>query len=87
MKGNGAVFAIKLPLRRFWLTTVPAVIGWLCLLLPTGASALTFVMAFIVTFIIDVIKVRDGEVPYWYPKLRWPFTVIVIFCLVLSALF
>ncbi len=87
VKGEDVALTVKPSMGRLCLTTVPALIGWLSLMLPPGVSSIVLMVAFIMTLIIDLIKVRDYEAPNWYPKLRWPLTVIVTCCLILSVRF
>lgn len=78
-QGNRALF------RRLTYSVVPALVGWVALLLPSPANLLTLIPAFLVLLAFDVHASRANEVPAWYPALRWPLTLVVTAALSLAA--
>ena len=70
---------------RLAVSTVPSLIGWVALLITGPEGFLALSAAFISLGIIDWYASREALVPAWYPKLRWPLTIVVTACLMLAA--
>ena len=73
--------------RRLTLSVMPALFGWIALLLPFALSLWCFVAAFLAMLAIDVQASGKGDAPPWYPRLRAPLTGIVITALVAAIVF
>lgn len=72
--------------KRLGGSVVPALIGWLALLIfPLWGQALLF-LGFVLVFLGDVTMVKLEAAPPWYPKLRKPLTVIVLSSLLVCYL-
>ncbi len=71
---------------RLGLSVTPALIGWLALLVPRGPGLVLLAVTFTALLAIDLVAVRRGMAPAWYPRLRWPLTCIVVACLLLAAI-
>lgn len=70
---------------RYGASVVPALLGWLALLIGGRLAFLLLVVSFTSLLAYDLGAVRAGEAPGWYPKLRWPLTLVVVLCLLLAA--
>ena len=71
---------------RLGASVVPALVGWLALLLAPPPGLLVLAAAFILLLLGDLAAVRRGLAPAWYPRLRMPLTGIVVLCLLAAAL-
>ncbi|MCS6778226.1 MAG: DUF3429 domain-containing protein [Geminicoccaceae bacterium] len=71
---------------RYGASVVPALLGWLALLLDERSGFVVLAASFASLLAYDLGAVRSGEAPAWYPTLRWPLTVAVCTCLVLALL-
>jgi hypothetical protein len=71
---------------RYGASVVPALLGWTALLLGGRLAFLLLVASFASLLAYDLGAVRAGEAPAWYPRLRWPLTLVVALCLLLAAL-
>jgi hypothetical protein len=67
--------------RRLTCSIVPALIGWIALLMPPTVSLSVLAAAFISVLAFDLIACRNGDAPDWYPRLRVPLTIIVVLSL------
>lgn len=70
---------------RYGASVVPALLGWLALLIGGRLAFLLLVASFASLLAYDLGAVRAGEAPAWYPRLRWPLTLVVVLCLLLAA--
>lgn len=71
-------------IRLSW-SVVPALVAWGALLLPERPGLLLLALAFVLLLAGDLIAVRRGGAPSWYPRLRWPLTAVVVPALLLAA--
>lgn len=71
---------------RLGASVVPALIAWMALLLPDAAGLLVMAGAFALLLAGDLLAVREGLAPVWYPRLRVPLTAIVVLCLLLALM-
>jgi hypothetical protein len=71
--------------RRLLLSVVPSIIGWIAMMISTVPGLLLMAASFGLMLWIDLTAARKGEAPSWYPKLRWPLSMVVIGCLLLGA--
>jgi hypothetical protein len=72
--------------RRLAYSVIPSLVGWGALLLPRPIGLLILAAAFAGAVLFDTRASRIGEAPAWYPKLRWPLSVVVVASLLLGAL-
>ena len=84
--GLSATPVVGTPFRRLAISVVPALIAWAALFLPGSSALLVLAAAFAALALFDSQVSRAGEAPAWYPKLRWPLTVVVASALVFGAL-
>lgn len=81
-----AMTAARPSFVRYGASVVPALLGWLALLLDERSGFVALTASFASLLAYDLGAVRTGEAPSWYPALRWPLTVAVCVCLVLALL-
>jgi hypothetical protein len=67
-------------------SVVPALVAWGGLLLMPVPGLLTTAAAFVILLLADVLAVRKGLAPLWYPRLRLPLTLVVVVCLITATL-
>jgi hypothetical protein len=72
--------------RRLGGSVAPALIAWVGLLLAPVPGLLVTAAAFAVLLLGDLLAVRQGWAPAWYPRLRVPLTAAVVICLITSTL-
>lgn len=76
--------------KTFWLrlagSVVPALVACVGLLLPPDAGLLLTAAAFAILLVGDLLAVRLGMAPGWYPRLRGPLTAVVVVCLLTASL-
>ncbi len=56
------------------LSVIPALLGWLALMLPAVAAYPILILSFLVLYVFDLEAVKLNMAPDWYPKLRLPLT-------------
>ena len=76
----------QLSLARLGISVLPALAAWAAALLGGGLGLLLMAAGFVGILAYDLLTVREGRAPAWYPALRWPLTFVVITCLVLTAI-
>ncbi len=64
------------------LSVVPALLGWLALMLPVTLAYPLLIVAFLALYFFDLQAVRLSMAPLWYPTLRLPLTVGAVLSLV-----
>ena len=69
---NGATFA------RLGVSVIPSLVGWCALLLSAPIALPVMSIAFCGLLLFDWHVSLNMQAPAWYPKLRWPLTVIVV---------
>lgn len=67
--------------RRLGLSVLPALVGWLALMISIPLGLLLLALGFVAVFFADLRSVAAGHAPAWYKVLRKPLTVIVLACL------
>lgn len=72
--------ASKLDARLGW-SVVPALLGWCSMLVAPAPGLVLQMLGFVACLAMDQRIAREGHLPAWYPKLRWPLTLIVLICL------
>ncbi len=85
LAGSGAAQNGRELFRRLTYSVLPALIGWVALLLPTPANLLTLSVAFLILLAYDFVASRANRAPAWYPTLRWPLTLIVTAALLFAV--
>lgn len=76
----------QLTYARLGISVIPALIAWAALLLGGNIGLLLMAATFAGLLVYDLQLVAAGLAEDWYPKLRWPLTIIVVACLLATAL-
>lgn len=84
-------FALRTPsddatAARLLLGVLPALVGWLALLLPLTAGLVLLAGALPVTAAAETVAARRGLVPNAYLRLRWLLSVLAGTCLLAGAM-
>jgi hypothetical protein len=66
------------------LSVLPALLGWVALLLPAVPACLFLLAGFAGLYWFDLRAAPRGAVPDWYPALRLPLTTGVVLCLAVA---
>ena len=66
-------------------SVIPSLIAWLALLMPVTQGLTVMALAFLLLFAGDLMAVKRGWAPAWYPRLRMPLTAVVTLCLLAAA--
>ena len=66
-------------------SVIPSLVAWLALLMPVTQGLTVMAIAFLLLFLGDIIAVKRGWAPAWYPRLRMPLTAVVTLCLLTAA--
>ena len=67
-------------------SVVPALLGWLALLIPMLYGYGLLALSFVVLYFADRLAGDKGLVPSWYLPMRLKLTTVVVACLVIAAL-
>lgn len=67
------------------VSVVPALAAWLAFMLPTDYQFAWLAFCFALLLAYDLRATKHGAMPSWYPRLRWPLTLVVILCLTLAV--
>ena len=81
MAGSAATAKIQLG-----ASVLPALLGWLALLIPMLYGYLLLAACFIVLLAADRLASRRGLLPDWYMPMRVILTTVVVLCLLAAAL-
>lgn len=57
------------------LSVIPALLGWVALMLPPAVAYPVFMLSFVMLYVFDLQAVKAHMAPAWYPTLRLPLTV------------
>jgi hypothetical protein len=68
------------------LSVVPALIGWLALLVVPVYGYLLLILCFSALFLADKSASKAGLFPDWYLPMRMVLTTIVVLCLIVAAM-
>ena len=68
------------------LSVIPPLLGWVALSLPISFGLPVIFFAFASLYFADIWAVKHGLAPVWYPALRKPLSMVVIFFLALAWL-
>ena len=71
--------------RRYIFGVLPAITGWLAMMLPAAAALVVLAAAFCAVLTVDLKAVAIGLAPPWYRRLRQPLTVTVVASLMVGA--
>ena len=75
---------VDVPWRRLLVSIIPSLIGWSALIMPTVIGLTMMAIAFLGMLWLDLAASKAGEAPPWYPRLRWPLTLVVVSSLALG---
>lgn len=67
--------------QRLGLSVLPALAGWVALMVPNPLGLMLLIVGFAAVFFADL---RSPRLPPWYKVLRKPLTLVVIVCLAAS---
>ena len=67
-------------------SVVPALLGWLALLIPMLYGYGLLALSFVVLYVADRLAGNQGLVPSWYLPMRVKLTTVVVLCLAIAAL-
>jgi hypothetical protein len=70
--------------RLLGLPVLPAVAGWIALMIPNGIGLLLLCLGFAGVFFLDLQARRAGRLPAWYSGLRKLLTAAVLLALAVS---
>lgn len=70
---------------RLSASVAPTLAGWAAYLVGGRVGLWLLALAFASLLAYDLGRVRVGEAPGWYPRLRWPLTLIVAASLLLAS--
>lgn len=69
------------------LSVLPSLGGWAALLLlPHHTGLLVLAAGYLLVLAMDIRLSSKGHAPEWYPRLRWPLTLVVASCLAIGSL-
>jgi len=75
------------PWRKYFVSVIPALAATATVFIEgAGLQFIWLAVCFVGLLVYDLYAVRRGEAPSWYPRLRWPLTLIVCACLGAAAL-
>lgn len=83
--GFGAGPADAVLWRRLTISVVPALLGWAALLVSVKISLAVLAAGFALLALYDANRTRAGEAPAWYPRLRWPLSLVVVASLLIGV--
>jgi Protein of unknown function (DUF3429) len=67
-------------------SVIPALFGWFALaFLPQPVALRLLAFAFALLLLYDLRAARLGIVPAWYPRLRWPLTIVMVPSLLIAS--
>jgi hypothetical protein len=65
-------------------SVVPAVVGWISLLMPAKTSLILLITTFVIQYAADRQLAQRFRLPSWYLRLRAGLTGVAVLCLVLA---
>jgi hypothetical protein len=75
------------PWRKYLISVIPALAATATVFIEGGGLQFVWLaVCFAALLVYDLYAVRRGDAPPWYPRLRWPLTLIVCSCLGFAAL-
>lgn len=73
--------------RGYAASVLPALLGWVALLIPSRPGLVLLAIGFAALLAYDLRTVRQGYAPPWYGRLRWQLTSAVVVLLGVAAAF
>lgn len=70
---------------RLILAMAPSIVAWLIMFQPPASRMLSLAGCLIVWAMLDQLMAHRDLLPAWYPKLRWPMTLVAAASLVVGA--
>lgn len=80
-----AMIQAELTFARLGASVAPTLAGWVAYLVGNTVGLWLLTLAFAGLLAYDLGRVRAGAAPAWYPRLRWPLTLIVAASLLLAS--
>ncbi len=74
------------PFFRYAISVLPALLAFLCLLIPNTLGLIGFIASFLALLAYDLSTVRQGLAPRWYASLRVQLTLAVVALLGITVL-
>jgi hypothetical protein len=74
------------PFFRYAISVLPALLAFLCLLIPNTPGLVGLIVGFSALLAYDLSTVRQGLAPRWYASLRTQLTLAVVALLGITAL-
>jgi hypothetical protein len=74
------------PFFRYLVSVLPALLAFLCLLIPSTAGLIGLIVGFLALLAYDLSTVRQGLAPQWYASLRVQLTLAVVALLGITVL-
>lgn len=71
---------------EFVTSVLPALCGWLALLLPSILGLGLLISGFLMQALWDVASVEDGRLPLWFGRLRMMLTIVAVISLIVMLL-
>ena len=72
--------------RRYAVSVIPALAATATAFIEGRLQFVWLAVCFFGLLVYDLLAVRRGEAPSWYPRIRWPLTLSVCACLAAAAL-
>jgi hypothetical protein len=74
------------PFFRYAIPVLPALLAFLCLLIPRTPGLIGLIVGFLALLAYDLSTVRQGLAPRWYASLRIQLTLAVVVLLGITVL-
>jgi hypothetical protein len=74
------------PFFRYLVSVLPALLAFLCLLIPDTPGLIGLIVGFSALLVYDLSTVRQGLAPRWYASLRIQLTLTVVVLLGIAVL-
>jgi hypothetical protein len=76
----------RAPFSRYLVSVLPALLAFLCLLIPSTAGLVGLIVGFLALLAYDLSTVRQGLAPRWYASLRVQLTLAVMVLLGIAVI-
>jgi hypothetical protein len=74
------------PFSRYLVSVLPALLAFLCLLIPSTAGLIGLIVGFLALLAYDLSTVQQGLAPRWYASLRVQLTLAVMVLLGIAVI-
>jgi len=74
------------PFFRYLASVLPALLAFLCLLIPSTSGLIGLIVGFLALLAYDLSAVRQGLAPRWYASLRIQLTLAVVVLLGITVI-